>query len=191
MMEVVQGERAPTRRSVLRRLVRYGQLEARISLFCAPPAMGLVQRRAMPPFEELWATSMLPGSAVLHGGKAAAAGRWRVPSRTVAGHSQAGLPRREACPFSDACLDREHVHGLRAIAGVEHLGVAVGGLHRDLVTQEEHAAVRGLDNAGQTWNLSPLKPSMVTGVFVQLAPSLNDEDSVTQFSVFARSQLRS
>jgi len=56
--------------------------------------MGLVQRRAMPPFEELWATSMLPGSAVLHGGKAAAAGCWRVPSRTVAGHSQAGLPPR-------------------------------------------------------------------------------------------------
>jgi hypothetical protein len=153
--------------------------------------MGLVQRRAMPPFEELWATSMLPGSAVLHGGKAAAAGRWRVPSRTVAGHSQAGLPRREACPFSDACLDREHVHGLRAIAGVEHLGLAVGGLHRDVVTEEEHAAVRGLDERQADLELVAVETFDGDRVFVQLAPSLNDEDSVTQFSVFARSQLRS
>jgi hypothetical protein len=53
-------------------------------------------------------------------------------------------------------------------------------------TRQDLASIPAVDS----WNLSPLKPSMVTGVFVQLAPSLNDEDSWTQFSVFAGSQLR-
>ena len=54
-------------------------------LFCAPPAMGLAQRRAMPPFEELWATSMLPGSAVLHGGKLRLRGAGECPAVLLPG----------------------------------------------------------------------------------------------------------
>src|SRR6266851_1108116 len=71
-------------------------------LICAPPTMGLMQRRAMPLFRGLSAPSTLLRSAVLRGAKDTVVGRWRVPGSTVAGHSQAGLPRREACTFSES-----------------------------------------------------------------------------------------
>jgi len=127
---------AQCRRSVLERLVRYGQLKARIKLVLRAARDG---------------PGAAPGDAAFRGtvGNVHAAwfcgpsrrescgcGRWRVPSRTVAGHSQAGLPRREACPFSDACLDREHVHGLRAIAGVENCSFGLGFRRTGVVNDE-------------------------------------------------------
>jgi hypothetical protein len=104
-------------------------------LICASPAMGLMRCQALPlRFRGPRARSTLPRSAVVHCGKMRQSGAGEGPSVLLPGILRRGLPQRGACPSSDARLDGEHVHGIGAVAGVEDLGLAVGGLDRDVVT---------------------------------------------------------